>query len=50
MSREQELEDLLRDTLQMLHDLHENYGWDGLQRSLEDVQESAAELGVHLET
>lgn len=37
---------LLGDMLSMLQDLHNNFGWDELTTSLEDVQERAGELGV----
>lgn len=42
-------DDLIRTMLSMLRDLHNNHGWDELDASLEDVEESARELGIEFE-
>ena len=38
--------ELIRSMLSMLRDLHENFGWDELSSSLEDVEEAARALGI----
>lgn len=43
---EMDKDELIRVMLGMLSDLHENYGWDELQCSLEEVQDAARELGI----
>ena len=41
-----EKDELIRTMLSMLQDLHNNYGWDQLASTLEDVEQAAQELGV----
>lgn len=42
-----EKDELIRTMLSMLQDLHNNnYGWDQLASTLEDVEQTAQELGV----
>lgn len=48
-AREEALEGALNDALAMLRDLHENFGWDSLHCSLEDLEARAQELQVGLE-
>lgn len=37
---------LISDMLSMLQDLHNNFGWDELTTTLEDVQQRAADMGL----
>ena len=41
-----EKDELIRTMLSMLQDLSNNYGWDQLASTLEDVEQAAQELGV----
>ena len=47
--REQKLQTLVERMASMLVDLHENYSWDELGDSLEDVLEEARDLGCDVE-
>lgn len=38
-------DDLIRTMLSMLRDLHNNYGWDELDATLEEVEALAEDLG-----
>lgn len=42
------LKSLAEEMLGMLSDLHENFGWDELNATLEDVTLEAVELGVNV--
>lgn len=42
-------QDLLREALSMLNDLHNGYGWDELHTTLDDLVERASELGVEVD-
>lgn len=44
----QQLRSLLSDALEMLEDLHNNFGWDELHCTLEDLKEAASEAGVEV--
>lgn len=39
-------DDLIRTMLGMLRDLHNNYGWDELGATLEEVEDLAEDLGI----
>ena len=39
-------DDLIRTMLSMLRDLHNNYGWDELDATLEEVEDLAEDLGI----
>ena len=41
-----EKDELIRTMLSMLQDLHNNYGWEELDASLEDIEETIRELGI----
>lgn len=46
MSPQEEKDELIRTMLSMLQDLSNNYGWDQLASTLEDVEQAAQELGI----
>lgn len=48
--REKQLQTLVERMASMLCDLHENYSWDELSDSLEDVLDEARELGCDVES
>ncbi len=45
----QKLQTLVERMASMLCDLHNNFGWDELSDSLDDVLDEARELGCHVE-